>query len=155
MLFASCFAPRPPPPGPIVKVVKAVVNEAMMDRFLEVMREDQIGSLQHEDGGCLQFQLLRDPKAPNEFRIIEKSERRARRGRGAKVDGRSTSLRSAGLSARPSASDTVLASSCALELAPACPPARESAAQRYHGTRGHAPRRIAKHAATSSLSHAR
>lgn len=57
--------------APIAVAVTVVIKEDMVERFLEVMKEDVVGSLERENGGCLRFDVLRDPSTPNKYMFYE------------------------------------------------------------------------------------
>jgi autoinducer 2-degrading protein len=43
----------------------------MLEEFIEVMKKDKHLSLTTENGGCLHFEVLRDPASPNTFHFFE------------------------------------------------------------------------------------
>lgn len=52
-------------------LVTVTVKEDMLEEFLDVMMEDVIGALERENGGCIRFDLLRDPNTANKFIFYE------------------------------------------------------------------------------------
>lgn len=56
---------------PITIMVTVTIKEDMLEEFLKVMQEDVAGSLERENGGCLRFDVLRDPSTPNKFMFYE------------------------------------------------------------------------------------
>lgn len=51
--------------------VSVEVQPDRIEEFLNVMKADVIGSMNNENGGCLQFDVIRDLESPNKFNFYE------------------------------------------------------------------------------------
>lgn len=55
----------------VAVVVEVEIEPSRIDDFLAVIEEDAVGSRERENGGCLQFDVLRDRERLNVFRFFE------------------------------------------------------------------------------------
>mmetsp|Transcript_16835 Transcript_16835/g.23164 ORF Transcript_16835/g.23164 Transcript_16835/m.23164 type:complete len:112 (+) Transcript_16835:50-385(+) len=58
-------------PFPISVIASVEIKEDCLDEFLRVIEIDAVGSRTNENGGCLRFDVLRDPNKKNCFTFYE------------------------------------------------------------------------------------
>ncbi len=57
--------------NPVALLVRVEIKSDRLDQFMNIMKEDAIHSIQRENGGCLRFDVLQDPKDKNKFTFYE------------------------------------------------------------------------------------